>query len=228
MPLARTSTCRRTRPRPTCSRRSASSTTTRRSTRCSFQYPPPPQIDFEAALLDARSRQGRRRAAPAQPGPARAVDAGPGAVHAGGDRGAARALRDPGRRPRRVHPRAAAPRSAARSRCCSRRSARPPTRRSPSCTPAFPTGRSTPGGPTIVIAAAGVPGDPAARAPHARARSSWAAACGTRARKLLPDVDERVRSRSRAGSRRASAASGPTTIAMLFRNLVEIAERDAG
>ena len=62
-----------------------------------------------------RSRQGRRRAAPGERRPARAVDARPGAVHARGDRGAARVLRDPGRRPRGRASSGAAPRSAGRS-----------------------------------------------------------------------------------------------------------------
>ena len=80
----------------------------------------------------------------------------------------------------------AAPRSAARSRCCSRRSGRPPTPRSPSCTPACPTGREYTQRAGIVVAAAGVPGHPPARAHHARVRSWSAAACATRAASCCP------------------------------------------
>ena len=46
-------------------------------------------------------------------------------------------------------------------------------------------------------------------------------------RKLLPDVDEACEEVAGAITPRVGGV-GPTTIAMLFRNLVEIAERNAG
>ena len=45
-------------------------------------------------------------------------------------------------------------------------------------------------------------------------------------RKLLPDVDEACEAVAGAITPRVGGV-GPTTIAMLFRNLVEIAERNA-
>ena len=93
------------------------------------------------------SRQGRRRHAPGQHGSARAHDAGAGAVHPRpGSRRCSRSTRSRSPATRSASS-GAAPRSAARSRCCSRRSARPPTPRSPWCTPASPTGPRTRGGP---------------------------------------------------------------------------------
>ena len=87
-----------TRPRPTCSPRSARSTTTRASTRMLVQHPTPPQIDYEAALLEIDPDKDVDGLHPVNMGRLALVDAGPGAVHARGHRGAARALRDPGRR----------------------------------------------------------------------------------------------------------------------------------
>ena len=93
-----------------------------------------------------RPRQGRRRPAPHQHRALGSRHPRPGVVHARGHRGAAGVLRDPGLRPQRRASSVAASPSAVRSRCCCRRSARPPTPPSPSCTPACPTGPGSPPG----------------------------------------------------------------------------------
>ena len=116
---------------------------------CSLQHPTPQQIDFDAALLaidpdkdvDGLHPVNMGRLALGMPGPGvRARPAGIEALLAHYEipvsgRGVCILGRGTTLGP-------------ARSPCCSRRSGRPPTRPSPSCTPACPTGPSTPGGPT--------------------------------------------------------------------------------
>ena len=77
----------------------------------------------------------------------------------------------------------------------------------------------------IVIAAAGVPGilQPEHISPGATVVGGGVRYEG---RKLLPDVDERCEEVAGAITPRVGGV-GPTTIAMLFRNLVEAAERRA-
>jgi methylenetetrahydrofolate dehydrogenase (NADP+)/methenyltetrahydrofolate cyclohydrolase len=78
----------------------------------------------------------------------------------------------------------------------------------------------------IVIAAAGVPGilQPEHISPGATVVGGGVRYEG---RKLLPDVDERCEEVAGAITPRVGGV-GPTTIAMLFKNLVESAERRAG
>jgi methylenetetrahydrofolate dehydrogenase (NADP+)/methenyltetrahydrofolate cyclohydrolase len=78
----------------------------------------------------------------------------------------------------------------------------------------------------IVIAAAGVPG---ILRPEHLTPGVVVVGGGVRyeGRKLLPDVDERCEAVAAAITPRIGGV-GPTTIAMLFRNLVEAAERRAG
>lgn len=78
----------------------------------------------------------------------------------------------------------------------------------------------------IVIAAAGVPG--ILQPEHVRP-GAVVVGGGVRyeGRKLLPDVDESVAEVAGAITPRIGGV-GPTTIAMLFRNCVEAAERQAG
>ena len=73
----------------------------------------------------------------------------------------------------------------------------------------------------------GRPRDHPARAPHARAARWSARGVRYEGRTLLPDVDEACEEVAGAITPRVGGV-GPTTIAMLFRNLVEIAERNAG
>ena len=163
-----------------------------------------------------RPRQGRRRAAPGEPGPARPVDAGPGAVHARGDRGAARVLRDPGGRPRGVHPRA---RHHARPAARAAAVAEAPDRERGGHRGAHRRAR------LAAVHAAGRDRGrrgrrarhPPARAHHARARSWSAAASATRAASSCPTSTSAAR-RSRAAITPRVGGVGPTTIAMLFRN----------
>jgi methylenetetrahydrofolate dehydrogenase (NADP+)/methenyltetrahydrofolate cyclohydrolase len=77
----------------------------------------------------------------------------------------------------------------------------------------------------IVIAAAGVPG---ILQPEHLTPGCVVVGGGVRyeGRKLLPDVDEACEAVAGAITPRVGGV-GPTTIAMLFRNLVEIAERNA-
>ena len=78
----------------------------------------------------------------------------------------------------------------------------------------------------IVVAAAGVPGmiRPSTSPPASR---SSAAGVRYEGRRLLPDVDEACEDVAGAITPRVGGV-GPTTIAMLFRNFVEAAERRAG
>jgi methylenetetrahydrofolate dehydrogenase (NADP+)/methenyltetrahydrofolate cyclohydrolase len=78
----------------------------------------------------------------------------------------------------------------------------------------------------IVIAAAGVPG---ILQPEHLTPGGVVVGGGVRyeGRKLLPDVDEACEQVAGAITPRVGGV-GPTTIAMLFKNLVDIAERNAG
>jgi methylenetetrahydrofolate dehydrogenase (NADP+) / methenyltetrahydrofolate cyclohydrolase len=78
----------------------------------------------------------------------------------------------------------------------------------------------------IVIAAAGVPG---ILQPEHLSPGVVVVGGGVRyeGRKLLPDVDERCEEVAGAITPRVGGV-GPTTIAMLFRNMVEAAERNTG
>ena len=78
----------------------------------------------------------------------------------------------------------------------------------------------------IVVAAAGVPG---IIQPEHLTPGCAVVGAGVRyeGRTLLPDVDESCEAVAGAITPRVGGV-GPTTIAMLFRNLVEIAERNAG
>jgi len=78
----------------------------------------------------------------------------------------------------------------------------------------------------IVVAAAGVPG--ILQPEHLR-RGAVVVGAGVRyeGRRLLPDVDERCEQVAAYITPRVGGV-GPTTIAMLFRNLVEAAERRHG
>ena len=188
------------------------------------QHPTPPQIDFDAALLEMDPDKDVDGMHPVNMGRLALVDAGPGAVHA------RRASRRCSRTTRSRSPATrcassgAAPRSAVRSRCCCRRSGRPPTPRSPSCTPACPTGPSTRRRADIVVAAAGVPG---ILQPEHITPGAVVVGGGVRyeGRKLLPDVDEACEEVAGGITPRVGGV-GPTTIAMLFRNAVEAAERN--
>jgi methylenetetrahydrofolate dehydrogenase (NADP+)/methenyltetrahydrofolate cyclohydrolase len=78
----------------------------------------------------------------------------------------------------------------------------------------------------VVVAAAGVPG---MIQPEHLTPGVTVVGAGVRyeGRKLLPDVDERCEEVAGAITPRVGGV-GPTTIAMLFRNFVEAAERRAG
>jgi methylenetetrahydrofolate dehydrogenase (NADP+)/methenyltetrahydrofolate cyclohydrolase len=78
----------------------------------------------------------------------------------------------------------------------------------------------------VVVAAAGVPG---IIQPEHLTPGCAVVGAGVRyeGRRLLPDVDEACEAVAGAITPRVGGV-GPTTIAMLFRNLVEIAERNAG
>ena len=173
-----------------------------------------------------RPGQGRRRAAPGEHRPARAVDARPGVVHAGrASRRCSRTTRS--RSPvARCASSAAAPRSAARSRSCSRRSARPRTPRSPSCTPACPTGRVHAARRRSWSPRRASPGS---CSPSTSRPAAWWSAAGsaTRAASCCPTSTSACEEVAGYITPRVGGV-GPTTIAMLFRNAVEIAERNAG
>ena len=189
------------------------------------QHPTPPQIDYEAALLemdpdkdvDGLHPVNLGRLVLGVPGPVPCTPAGIEALLAHYEVPVA------GQRGRRRSD-GASP-SVARSRCCCRRSARARTRRSPSCTPAYPTGRATRSAADIVVAAAGVPG--ILQPEHIRP-GAVVVGGGVRyeGRKLLPDVDESCEQVAGWITPRVGGV-GPTTIAMLFRNAVEAAERRA-
>ena len=93
------------------------------------QHPTPPQIDYEQALLEMDPDKDVDGLHPVNMGRLALDDAGPGAVHARpGSRRCSRTTRSRSRATRCASS-GGARRSAARSRSCSRRSGRPPTRR---------------------------------------------------------------------------------------------------
>ena len=177
-------------------RRRLSSSSTRR----------PPQIDFEAALLEIDPDKDVDGLHPVNLGRLALVDARPGAVHARGHRGAARALRDPGRRPRGRA-------SSAAGITLGRPLALLLSQKRPTANAAVTVVHTgVPDWPRytrradIVVAAAGVPG---ILQPEHITPGAVVVGGGVRyeGRKLLPDVDERVRGGRRLRSRPASAAS---------------------
>ncbi len=189
------------------------------------QHPAPPHIDYDAALMtvdpdkdvDGMHPLNMGRLALGVDGPIPCTPAGIEALLAHYEMPVA------GRNV--VHPGPGRSPSAGRSRSCCRRSDRPRTRRSPWCTPASPDWPEYTRRADIVVAAAGVPGilQPEHLTPGAW---SWAAASATRAA-----AAPRRRRGVRGGRGRITprvGGVGPTTIAMLFRNLVECAERRAG
>ena len=140
--------CPRTPPRPTCSPRSARFNDDPRVDAMLVQHPTPPQIDYEAALLEMDPDKDVDGLHPVNMGRLALGDAGPGAVHARGHRGAARALRDPGVGPRGRDPR---PRLHARPSAGAAALAEAPHRQRRGDRRAHRrarTGPSTPAGPT--------------------------------------------------------------------------------
>ena len=172
-------------------RRSARSTTTPRSTRMLVQHPTPPQIDFDAALLAIDPDKDVDGLHPVNLGRLALGMPGPGAVHAGRHRGAARATtrsRSPG----------ATCASSGRGITLGRPLALLLSQKRPTANAAVTVVHTgVPDWPEytrradIVVAAAGVPGHPPARAHHARARSWSAAACATRAASCCPTSTRR-------------------------------------
>ena len=206
-------------------RRSTASTPTPRSTRILVQHPPPPQLDYEAALLAIDPDKDADGLHPVNLG--RLVLGVPGPVPCtpAGHPGAARALRGPDRRAHVVHPRARhhdrpAARDAALAEAADRERGGHRRAHRRARLAALHAARPTSWSPRRAC--------PGSSSPSTSRPGAVVVGGGVRyeGRKLLPDVDERAR-RSRAGSRPASAGSGPTTIAMLFRNAVEAAERNA-
>ena len=98
--LAARTTCRTTRRRPTCVAAIRAFNDDPAVDAMLVQHPTPPQIDYEAALLEIDPDKDVDGLHPVNMGRLALGDAGPGAVHARRHRGAARALRDPGRGPR--------------------------------------------------------------------------------------------------------------------------------
>ena len=210
--------------RPTCSPRCARSTTTRWSTASSIQHPTPPQIDFDAALLamdpdkdvDGMHPVNMGRLALMMPGPVPATPAGieallafyeiPVAGHEvcilgrGTTLGRPLALLLSQKRP----------------------TANAAVTVVHTGVPDWPEYTRRAG---IVVAAAGVPG---ILQPEHISPGAVVVGGGVRyeGRKLLPDVDERCEEVAGAITPRVGGV-GPTTIAMLFRNAVEAAERTA-
>ena len=190
------------------------------------QHPTPPQIDFDAALLEIDPDKDVDGLHPVNLGRLALGDARPGAVHARGDRGAARVLRDPGR-------------PAARSCILGRGTTlgRPLaillSQKRPTANAAVTVVHTgVPDWPRytqradIVVAAAGVPGilqpehitPGRGRRGRRRAVRGQASCCPTstsRCEEVAGYITPRV------------GGVGPTTIAMLFRNAVEAAERKA-
>ena len=190
------------------------------------QYPGPPQVDFDAVLHGRRPGQGRRRDAPHQRRPAGPRHPGPGVVHAGGHRGAPRPLRGPGRRARRRHRRAGRHDRAPAQHPAVAEAPHRQRRRHGRAHRRARLGR--------VHAAGRHPGRGGRRPRHdpARARQprrgrGRAPGCSYEGRTLLPDVDEACEEVAGWITPRVGGV-GPTTIAMLFRNFVEAAERHAG
>ena len=188
-----------------------------------IQHPTPPQIDFDAALLEMDPDKDVDGMHPVNMGRLALDDAGAGAGDARRHRGAARVLRDPGGRARGVHPRTrhharpparAAPLAEARHR--QRRRHRRAHRRA-RLARVHPPRRHRRGRGRRAR-------HPPARAHLARARSWSAGACATRAASCSPTSTRRARRSPGAITPRVGGV-GPTTIAMLFRNAIEAAER---
>ena len=188
------------------------------------QHPTPKQIDFEAALLEMDPDKDVDGLHPVNMGRLALGHARPGAVHPGRHRGAARAPRRPGRRPGGLHPRprhdagpparaAAHPEAADGQRRRHGRAHRRPR-----------LGRYTRRA-AVVVAAVGVPGilQPEHITPGATVVGGGVRYEG---RRLLPDVDEACNEVAGAITPRVGGV-GPTTVAMLFKNCVEAAERRA-
>ena len=198
----------------------------RRPARRRLPHPAPDAAAHRLRRRAARdgSRQGRRRHAPGQHGSPGADDARSGArAPRPASRRSSRSTRSRSPATRSASS-AAAPRSVARSRCCCRRSGRRPTPRSPWCTPACPTGPSTRAGPA---SSSPPPACPGILQPEHISPGAVVVGGGVRyeGRRLLPDVDEACEEVAGAITPRVGGV-GPTTIAMLFRNAVEAAERD--
>ena len=170
------------------------------------QHPAPPQLDYDAALLEMDPDKDVDGMHPVNMGRLALDDAGTRALHARRDRGAARVLRGPGGGPRGVHPRA-------------RHHARPPARAAPLAEAADRERRGHRRAhrhPRLAaLHAAGRHRDRRRRRPRHPPARAHLARCGRRRRRralrgpqLLPDVDERVRGgRGRdhaAGRRRGS------------------------
>ena len=187
------------------------------------QHPTPAADRLRGRAARDRPRQGRRRRSPAQHGPPRARHARPGAVHAGRHRGDARPLRDPGRRPRGRASSAAASRSAGRWRCCCRQK-RPTANAAVTVVhtgvPDWPRYTSGP------RSSSPPPACPASCSPSTSRPARWssAAACATRAASCCPMSTSACEEVAGWITPRVGGV-GPTTIAMLFRNAVEAAER---
>ena len=188
------------------------------------QHPTPPQIDFDAALLEIDPDKDVDGLHPVNVGRLALSMPGPCRARRRGSRRCSRTTRSRSRATR-WSSWAAAPPSAGRSPSCCRRSARPRMRRSPWSTPACPTGRVHEAGRDRRRRGRACRGSPA-RAHHpGRGRGRrWGALRGPQ---LLPDVDERCEEVAGYITPRVGGV-GPTTIAMLFRNAVEAAERKKG
>ena len=222
----RTCTFRRTRRRPTSSPRSATFNDDPAVDAMLVQHPTPPQIDYEAALLeidpdkdvDGLHPVNLGRLALGVPGPVPCTPAGIEALLAHyevpvvGPRG-----RDPRARLHARPPAVVAALAEAR---------RPRTPRSPSCTPAYRIGRATRSGPRSSSPPRGCPAssNPSTSGPGPW---SWGAAFATRAASSCPTSTSRCEEVAGWITPRVGGV-GPTTIAMLFRNAVEAAERRAG
>jgi len=189
-----------------------------------FQYPPPAQIDFEAALIeldpdkdvDGLHPVNMGRLALSMPGPVPCTPAGIEALLAHYDVPVA------GREVCILGRGATLGRPLALLLSQKRPTANAAVTVVHTGVPDWPeyTKRAD-----IVIAAAGVPG---ILQPEHLTPGCVVVGGGVRyeGRKLLPDVDEACEAVAGAITPRVGGV-GPTTIAMLFRNLVEIAERNA-
>ena len=189
------------------------------------QYPGPPQVDFDAVLLavdpdkdvDGMHPTNVGRLALGIPGPVACTPAGIEALLAHYEvpvagRDVVIVGRGRHHRPAAEHPAVA-------------EAARPPTPPSPSCTPACADWAEHTRRADILIAAAGVPG---MIQPEHIKPGGVVVGAGVQyeGRKLLPDVDESCEEVAGWITPRVGGV-GPTTIALLFRNFVEAAERHA-
>lgn len=189
-----------------------------------FQYPPPPHIDFEAALLeldpdkdvDGLHPVNMGRLALSMPGPVPCTPAGIEALLAHYEIPVA------GRNVCILGRGATLGRPLALLLSQKRPTANAAVTVVHTGVPDWPQYTRA---ADVVIAAAGVPG---ILQPEHITGESVVVGGGVRyeGRKLLPDVDVACEAVARAITPRVGGV-GPTTIAMLFRNLVEIAERRA-